>query len=270
MKRIGLLLIALALVMVACSDDASTATNDSGSTATAGSPSTTAPESVTTSTAPIATTTTAAARPACDHTYMPVRAGSKWVFETGSGELITWEVMSVSPDGTEAVMAAEIVSGETGEEILPIEVNLTCGSFGMQAPELAFGGLPMGTTVTQVVEEGVFLPPADQMVPGATWSSVVNVTAELQDAPGVTFEIRREAIFTVEGEEEITTSLGTFTALKVRSDFAMEMDMGGVAFPSAMGVEFLWFVEGIGLVRETGENADTTLDNELIEVTIPD
>jgi hypothetical protein len=229
------------------------------------------PTAASTSTPPgtsVATTTSLTPAVAtCDHLYFPAREGASWTFMSLDGETVIWKITSASPDGTEAVMEADLSSPEG---IIKADVNLTCGDFGISAPELAFTGLPFGAEVTQVTEEGVFLPPADQLTEGATWDSVVLIAAEL---PGdILFEIRRTANFTVLGFEEVVVPAGTFSALKIRSAFVLDIDAAGRAIQSE-NVEILWFVEGVGLVKETSEvteeNEQPDFGNELVEYVVP-
>lgn len=191
------------------------------------------------------------------------------MYETAAGDQVTWEVDTVSADGLTAAMSAEVVSGENGEDTIPIEVNISCGDFGMQAPELGIAGLPFGATVTQVVEEGVFLPAADEMVPGATWSSVVNITAEFADAPGIMVEIHRDVEYTAVEDVEVDVPAGTFTALRVESHFTQEMSMGGTPIPAVTGDQVQYFAPGVGLVLEGGQYEDSQFDLQLIEVSVP-
>ena len=78
----------------------------------------------------------------------------------------------------------------------------------------------------------------------------------------------REVTYTVEGTEEVTVPAGTFTALKVRSDSNMEISTGAAPIQS-QGVEWLWFVEGIGLVKEELELDGGVAFSNLAEFSIP-
>ena len=86
-------------------------------------------------------------------------------------------------------MEADLTSPEGG---ITATVNLVCGDFGISAPELSIAGLPAGAEVTQITEEGVWLIPVDQLTEGATWASLVTISAAL---PGdVAFEIEVSAL----------------------------------------------------------------------------
>lgn len=284
-RRAAVAVTLLAVVMMSACGDAS---SDSGAapaepTTTAAAADTTAAPATTTTTTTEAstssqadtttteaapeesTTTTAGSVGDCDHQYMPIRQGSKWIYETPEDILVEWEITSVSGDGREATMETEFASPEG---VIEVTVNFTCDESGVSAPELGMVGLPFGAEVSIVEQEGVYLLPAAELVPGATWDSVLVIAAEFPDAPGFEFEIVRETTFTVEGTEEVTVPAGTFTALKVRSDSDMEISTGAAPIQS-QGVEWLWFVEGIGLVKEELELDGGVAFSNLAEFFIP-
>jgi hypothetical protein len=215
----------------------------------------------------VTTTTAAPAAPTCDHPYFPARDGANWTYESLDGGTVVWEITSTSADGTEAVMEADLTSPEGVIEAI---VNMICGDFGISAPELAFTGLPSGAEVTQITEEGVFLLPADQLTEGATWTSVVMISAEL---PGsVVFEIERVVDYAVVGFEEVTVPAGTFDALKVRSENMLNINVAGRSIQTD-NVNILWFAEGVGLVKEasevTADGEQPDFGNDLIGFVLP-
>lgn len=229
--------------------------------------STTTEATTTTGAPPEESTTTVdtAAAAACDHRYMPIRQGSRWAYSTPEDILVEWEITSVEDDGNAATMESEFASPEG---VIDVTVNFTCDEEGIAAPELGMVGLPFGAEVSIVEQEGVYLLPAAELVPGATWNAVLVIAAEFPDAPGLEFEILREVTYTVEGTEEVTVPAGTFTALKVRSDSNMEISTGAAPIQS-QGVEWLWFVEGIGLVKEELELDGGVAFSNLAEFFIP-
>jgi hypothetical protein len=196
---------------------------------------------------------------------MPIRQGSRWAYSTPEDILVEWEITSVEDDGNAATMESEFASPEG---VIGVTVNFTCDEEGIAAPELGMVGLPFGAEVSIVEQEGVYLLPAAELVPGATWNAVLVIAAEFPDAPGLEFEILREVTYTVEGTEEVTVPAGTFTALKVRSDSNMEISTGAAPIQS-QGVEWLWFVEGIGLVKEELELDGGVAFSNLAEFSIP-
>jgi hypothetical protein len=271
--RIVALGAAIMLVVAACggtdtgsdANGATTAATDSSVPATTSS---TSPPTTTTTAAPGTSTTTAAPVLAtCDHPYFPARDGASWTWENLDGDLAVWTIVSTSDDGTEATMEADLTSPE-GE--ITATVNLICGDFGVSAPELAITGLPAGAEVTQITEEGVWLLPADQLTEGATWMSLVTISAEL---PGdVAFEIERVTNYTVLGFEDVTVPAGTFPAIKVRAEAAFKIDVGGRTIQNDR-VDIFWFSEGVGFVKESSEVAkegdDPEFSSELVEYFLP-
>ena len=267
MRRSLLLLVTLVVVVTACGGDGSS-TSTTTTLPPAGATTTTAAGATTTTDAPTTTTTAAPSGAACDHTYFPVREGASWTFETLDGESSTWSIVSVSEDGASAVMEADLVSPET-EELVQATVNLICDETGISAPELAFTGLPFGAQVASIEEDGFFLLSDDALVEGTTWESTVRVEAVLEG--GMSFEVVRHATYVVETVEEVTVPAGTFTAVRVRSDFTIDIVAGGAPIQSS-GAQYLWFAEGVGLVKEAEVTQGDTppgFGTELAEYTVP-
>ena len=245
----------------------STTTTTTTTTVAGATTTTTAPAATTTAGEAAETTTTVSSSEAsCDHSHFPVRAGSAWTFRNAQGEEITWEIVSVADDGRSAVM--EAVLPAPGGTVTGT-INIACDETGISAPELAITGLPQGAVVLSAEEDGVFLLPAGQLVEGAMWTSVVNLTAELEGE--VRFEMQRTSMFTVIGMEEVTVEAGTFNAVKIRAEFELEILTGGVPIGSS-GAEDIWFAEGVGLVLESEvvePGAQPSFSNELVEYTVP-
>ncbi len=269
-------LMAIMLAVTACSGGATESDADLDNQAATGSSvpetvSSTSPPTTagtTTSVTAEASTTTVAAAPAtCDHPYFPARDGTIWTYENLDGDTAVWMITSTSAAGTEAVMEADLTSPDG---VITARVNLTCGDFGISAPELAITGLPSGAEVTQITDDGVFLLPADQLTEGATWASVVMITAELPG--GVAFEIERFTNYTVLGFEDVTVPAGTFSALKIRSETMLNIGAAGRTIRTER-VEISWFAEDVGLVKEASEvtqaNEQPDFGNELVEFVLP-
>lgn len=267
---------AIMLVVAACgstdtgsdTNGATTAATDSSVPATTSSTSPPTTATTTTTAAPeTSTTTSAPALATCDHPYFPARDGASWTWENLDGDLAVWRIVTTSDDGTEATMEADLTSPEGG---ITATVNLVCGDFGISAPELAITGLPAGAEVTQITEEGVWLIPADQLTEGATWMSLVTISADL---PGdIAFEIERVTNYTVLGFEDVTVPAGTFSAIKIRAEVALNIDVGGRTIQNER-VDIFWFSGGVGLVKEASEVAKEggkpEFSSELVEYILP-
>lgn len=267
---------AIMLVVAACgstdtgsdTNGATTAATDSSVPATTSSTSPPTTAATTTTAAPeTSTATSAPALATCDHPYFPARDGASWTWENLDGDLSVWRIVTTSDDGTEATMEADLTSSEGR---ITATVNLVCGDFGISAPELAITGLPAGAEVTQITEEGVWLIPAHQLTEGATWMSLVTISADL---PGdIAFEIERVTNYTVLGFEDVTVRAGTFSAIKVRAEVALNIDVGGRTIQNER-VDIFWFSEGVGLVKEASEVAKEgdkpEFSSELVEYVLP-
>jgi hypothetical protein len=243
----------LTLVLLVTAACGGTSTDDGQTTTEAGA------VASTTSTAAVSTTAAPDPTAACDHAYVPTRVGSRWTYRMQDGSEVDWVIVSAEEAG--AVLEA-VLPGESGPSM--VTVNITCDASGIAAPELGFAGFPGGVTVKQLEADGVFLLPAEDLQPGATWMASVSLTAEFEDTPGFEVQIMREVTYTVVGLEPVEVPAGTFDALRVRSDFTITIDTG-TNLVTNMGSEEIWFVEGIGIVREASGGSGPSFSTELVE-----
>lgn len=137
--------------------------------------------------APTATATpapTASGQTACDHPYLPTRTGASWSYQNAEGNTLVLAVEDVQGDAqkAEATMTAKI-------DNLSFTYHWRCtASDGIVSFDyvtlagLASGGLSI-SDLTLTKRTGVFLPPASQLVQGATWpiEAGFQMTFGLQD-----------------------------------------------------------------------------------------
>jgi len=154
------------------------------------------------------------------------------------------------------------------EGIVEMTINVTCDEQGISAPEFGIVGLPFGAEVRSIRAEGVVLVPVDQLVEGATWEALIEVESEMEGGIAVTIE--RRTMYTVLGFEEIDTRAGTFDALRVRSEFMLDIDLGGRLISTA-GASDTWFVEGLGIAKEAEfvDGGNPRYGLELVDFSIP-
>jgi hypothetical protein len=200
---------------------------------------------------------------ACDHPYFPLRESATWTYARSFGGPLGVTVTSVAGDldSAEATLANSL-------EGLSDVITVACDPDGLRAVSSSSGsdiGLGLvsefGPRSSQVEATGVWLLPAEMLVPGASWS-LHNVYVLPQ---GRTMTVDQE--FTVTGTEPILVASQTVEALRVDSTYAYEVRL------DTTGTITDYFVRGIGLVRReatittSGVTASNTL--ELQTYTVP-
>lgn len=211
-------------------------------------------------------TSAPAASAPCPNAYFPLEDGLKLTYRAGHSEmtLSTRDVKTV-PEGLKATLAVTL-KGRQGE------TEATCDAEGVRT---GLGGLEgtllsaSGMDVQVVAAEGVAVPPAAKMVPGASWKNSLSVklqppaTAKIRPVISTTFD--KEA--TVVGEEEVKVEAGTFKALKVKNTTTAR---SGTKPGVGRSIDsFIWFAPGVGIVKvETAGRTDlelTKLERPVVE-----
>jgi hypothetical protein len=201
---------------------------------------------------------------ACDHPYFPVRPGATWTYSTEGGPM-TWTVTGVSGDTTSA--SADMTADFSGQ--VTSNWHWQCDAGGLVSYE--FGNL-FGASVGQIASyqlissSGTFLPPADLLAPGYSWSNIyeLEMTITVPGAPeGMSGTIASSVQYTVTGAEPVTVGDQTYDGLQVSQSgtFTMEFQVPG-APTQPTTVEFagtIVFARGVGIVRTTSESGGTEL-----------
>jgi hypothetical protein len=208
---------------------------------------------------------------ACDHPYYPLRQGSTWTF-SGDNFVMTWTVTELTGDdeNAEAVINADI-------EEVTVTYHWICTTEGLVSYDygnLGFSSAGLGDlgefSFEVVDEEGTFLLPPDEMVPGATWSNSFTIQSTVSvQGQSLTSSMRMSTNYTVVGFETITTPAGTFEALRVEQTGTWTNETMGQSFSSASnGVS--WFAAGVGMVRNESSAEGVTTAMELTSYSVPD
>jgi len=201
---------------------------------------------------------------ACDHPYFPVRPGATWAYSTEGGPM-TWTVTGVSGDTTSA--SADMVADFSGQ--VTSNWHWQCDAGGLVSYE--FGNL-FGASMGQIASyqlissSGTFLPPADLLAPGYSWSNIyeLEMTITVPGAPeGMSGTIASSVQYTVTGAEPVTMGDQTYDGLQVSQSgtFTMEFQVPG-APTQPTTVESsgtIFFAEGVGIVRTTSQSGNTEL-----------
>lgn len=209
----------------------------------------------------------AGGRTACDHPYFPLRQGAQWRYQGGEVPM-AWSVDSVSGDQTNATALVTIDFGE-GQ----LQYEWTCDSQGLHFYFSAInfaGETPGEITIETTSHGGPMLLSADQLEPGATWSSAftTNVTTAVAGVEA-TMTVDTEQSHTAGEPTSVTVPAGTFEALPVTiegttSASGLGMNTGETSFTTT-----LWFGRDAGIVRIESSGMSGSYTQDLVSYTIP-
>ena len=234
-----------------------------------------APATTTAATSPAETTAAATSAPAagasgCDHPYYPLRQGATWTYTiSGAGEP-TEQTHTV----TKVDSASAQISFKVGDVVVTNQVN--CSAEGLQYGSPPNMSSQLGNFSAQMeveLAEGIYLPTADKLVPGATWDThyVVKGTLKLgQQDVAVTNDMKFHS--EVVGNEQVTVPAGTFDALKLKQQITFNIQMANVpaSAPPTTFEQFVWLAKGVGMVKNSTDVANAgTITTELKSYNIP-
>ena len=191
---------------------------------------------------------------ACDHPYFPLRAGATWTYTGRTGESII-TVTSVDGDlDNAAATLTKVVQGITDI------TTVTCGPDGIRSDSTSGDILGLswqfefGPNWERTEVTGFWLLPANELIPGARWSS----HSAFANAQGRTSA--RDQEHTVAGIESIVLDGQTVEALRV------DVTLGYDANLDTSGNASEWFVRRVGLVKSeahlitSGVTGDNTVE----------
>lgn len=204
-----------------------------------------------------------AAESACDHPYFPLRSGATWTYSSPEGS-VTFNVGGASGGSVTMTISA---AGFT------FDTHWNCTSEGIVSYDFSFSGSEFGAGITLDVSEtsGTWLPRAEEMTPGASWSNgyTTHVTTS---TGGISFDVtsRTDETWTVTGTETVSVPAGTFEAVRV--DGTSTTTFTGdfpVAVPPSSSQFTYWFAEGVGLVRYVYSSGDYSGGGDLTAYSVP-
>jgi hypothetical protein len=215
------------------------------------------------------------AQSACDHPYFPMRAGSSWTFSDGENTLM-WEVTSIEGDMDQATAGLRITIDDV---VIEHVWNCTAGE-GMASFEYASLGVAptdIEMTLENQTLEGVFLLPADQLVPGASWEQVLLATFVFRQGTGnteieVDGELTSEHLYTVTGSDPVTFDGQSFDGVQVHETnvILMIMNILGSSVSQDVNIDGSYELgRGIGMVRQVTSSDFGTDTVELVSFFIP-
>ena len=215
------------------------------------------------------------AQTACDYPYLPLRPGATWDYTTTEGPL-HWEVTDVQGDLDSATAVLQIIVDD-----VTLDYNWTCAagegltSFDFANVGVAQPGVEM--TIEHTSADGNFLPPVDDLQPGASW--VTNLESTIQfsvEAEGESMEATGDMTTvqtsTVLGTDPVTVDGQTVDGVQLEQNSAVDMvmNMMGQAIDQSMTiVNTLNLGRGIGIVTQTSVTDFGTDTTELVSYYIP-
>jgi len=206
---------------------------------------------------------------ACDHPYLPLRSGASWSLDSPDGAMI-WTVTSAGGSADSASAAMDISVAGVG-----LTIHWTCTTEGIVSYDFGsisssdFGGV---ATLDVVDSSGVWLPAADLLVPGYSWSNdfstVVTAAAE---GTSVELTTATSESWTVIGTETVSVPAGTFEALRIDGTSTTTATMSGlpIPIPETSSNQSFWFAEGVGVVRYTSSSEGSSSNGSLTSYSIP-
>jgi len=247
--RISALLITI--FIAACSTPPVSPTN----TQSIETPQTTATVSAAEATATLEGGTPVAGSSLCTNAYYPVSQGATWTYKSMGGPAGEYSfadtITSVRENGF-------TLSTQIGD--LTRTQEWTCTAEGLAALQL--GGAPAAMLNSQNIQlnldisntTGVTFP--SQITPGDQWQQTMdlqgNVTMMNQEAQA---EGNAQMSFSAIGNESVTVPAGTFDALKVVVNVALNVDATyeGITLPVSFSGDYTyWFVPDVGWVKSNG------------------
>jgi hypothetical protein len=205
---------------------------------------------------------------ACDHPYFPMRAGATWTYSTSDG-VLSWSIGGASGSDTSASATMSIsVAGAS------LETHWTCTSEGIVSYDFSSISAPgLGTVASFDVTNtsGTWLPPAEGLTPGASWSNSYT-TSVTTSSGGVSFDVTSttDETWSVTGTETVSVPAGTFEALRV--DGSATYTVSGsfpIPIPASSSQFTYWFAEGVGIVRFVYSGEGYSSGGDLTAYSIP-
>ncbi|HLB46579.1 MAG TPA: hypothetical protein VJL59_06100 [Anaerolineales bacterium] len=205
---------------------------------------------------------------ACDHPYLPLRAGATWTY-AGDGFGYTWTVDSVSGDLNSAT-ASMTYSFESGS----MTYSWYCTSEGVtyfQGGSMSFEGSTVANfTVTD--SSGASLLPAGELIPGATWSNAYTMQYSFQ-AEGVSGDVTTSVTEanTAGPKESMSTGTGTFDVIPVTSNgtYTYTSSFGGAGPTTYSSTSTIYYGYGVGIIRMVSSSSGTSSTTELVSYSVP-
>jgi len=207
----------------------------------------------------------------CEHPYMPMREGATWTYEDGLGGTAVMTITSMSGDADRTEAFVETIIESEGETIV-FEFTWICTPEGVAMPLTGFFGAtsaPEGAISTEY--EGIVLPALDNPVIESTWPYSYTLSfSAVQEGVEIGIVHSRSEELSFGGFTSVSVPAGDFNdALQILGSYVGRVTVLLYALDYT-GEETMWFVEGIGVVRNDFSQNGEPSTLQLVDYDIPD
>lgn len=215
------------------------------------------------------------AQSACDHPYLPIRSGATWTYQAGE-EMLIWEVVDVQGDMDEASAVLNITVGDVS-----LSYHWDCkADQGIASFDFAsLTSVPVGIDMELKQEsvEGQFLLPADQLIPGASWTAkLLSKISFSQEAAGTSVEVTGDMTtvqdHTVLVADPVEINGQSVPGLQIEQASTIDMSLAIMGVTTAQSFSVVTNYEmgyGIGIVTQTSYTDFGTETTSLVDYSIP-
>jgi hypothetical protein len=216
------------------------------------------------------------AQSACDHPYFPLREGYAFTMSSADGEDMRWEVISVEGDMDQATAEMEMTFADF-QFTYTWDCSASGGLVSYDFSNPSLSAIDPGAEIIVTAGSGSFLPPVEELTPGATWESGFDSELSITQVEGdeeieVAGTIRTTQLNEVVNDEPAAYDGRQVPAILVHQDLAlsMVMTMMGTTIENEMEMagEVL-FGRGIGILQQTSFSEFGDFTSELIDVYVP-
>ncbi|MFO0764468.1 MAG: hypothetical protein U0487_00255 [Patescibacteria group bacterium] len=204
----------------------------------------------------------------CLNAYFPSKKGFAITYKSSFGHTASEyknTVTDVNADG----LSVEIAFPQKN---ISMKQDYVCEGSKIRAKGYAdLSSAMAGTKVTfeTKAQDGLYLP--EKLVVGAKWESSADVVGKIESGPLAQAGIRelKETISTKSealAKEKVTVAAGTFDAIKVKQDTTVKVQMGTTNAAPITTTSYVWFVEGVGMVKSVSSVSGSTSTIEATEI----
>lgn len=216
------------------------------------------------------------AQSACDHPYFPLREGYTFTMSSADGQDMRWEVVSVEGDMDQATAEMQMSWDE-----LAFSYSWTCSAAeGLVSYEFSNPSLGAFAPEAQIVVSGgsgSFLPPVEELQPGATWEASFDSELDITQVEGGEEIEVSGTIHTTQSNEVVSDEAAAFDgreipAILIQQDLGLSMAMTvmGTTVENDMDMAGeVRFGYGIGMLEQTSYSEFGDFTSTLKEVTVP-
>jgi hypothetical protein len=201
---------------------------------------------------------------ACNNAYYPVRSDATWHYQIQAGEASPTEY-TVTYDH---IQADSFTSRQTFPDVTTESV-WQCTEAGLLPSDItSFMFVQIAGFEFETLDySGVYLPPADEWIVGATWETTYTVKATTK-VLGVSIVSQAEVKVhnRITAAEQVSVPAGTYPS-------AMRIDSTATALVHAAGSDMQtdvafshWYVKDVGLVKAESDDSATAFVMELVSI----